>query len=112
MTDLLTETYPKTINNIMLQYFRYWKEHAEILSLLKNSECEYQLNKHYNRLMMNTLDLLKENFKNYSENEFTLIKSFIIGGLLNYKLSWLEQDYKQTPEEMATLICRLIGHPC
>ncbi|WP_160680575.1 TetR/AcrR family transcriptional regulator [Clostridium sp. C8-1-8] len=93
-----------SLYSILLCYFTFWDTHVDILNLLKNNDCEY----YYNELMYKTMDMLKVHFSGYSEREFNLIKSFLIGGLYKINIDWLMMDDRETPEEIAHLLCKYI----
>lgn len=98
----------KNIETIFQCYFQFWYEHKEILNLVKQSNCEHFLIDHYNSVMMDTLDILREFIPHYAENQFILLKAFLVGGLFNMKMLWQEKGYQESTEELAKLTAELL----
>lgn len=97
----------KSVENLFRCYFLFWNEHKDILELVRVSNCEHLLIAHYNEVMMDTLDILKDFLTQYNDGEFALIKAFLIGGLYNMKMFWQNQGYQEKPEEVARLVSGL-----
>ena len=53
----------------------------------------------------------KKFFPDESYETARQILNFTITGLMSIMIDWFKNGYKQTPEEMATLACRLIEQP-
>ncbi|MCR4790692.1 MAG: TetR/AcrR family transcriptional regulator [Treponemataceae bacterium] len=99
----------KNIYNIFLCYFSFWLQNTDLLSLVKTAGGEYFLGRYYNRTMHNILNILKEFLPEYSDQDFDLIKAFLLGGLYQIKLRWLENGYKESPAQLARLIADLFN---
>lgn len=97
----------KSLYELCLVYFRFWHEYAALLQLAMESGCEHLLAERYNAAMMESLDVLRASLPQYSDAEFLFVKSFLLGGFYNTKLTWMNADFQQSPEELARLISSL-----
>ncbi len=97
----------KSLYELCLVYFRFWRGHATLLQLVMESGCEHLLAERYNAAMMESLDVLRATLPQYNDAAFLFIKSFLLGGFYNTKLTWMNADFQQSPEELARLISSL-----
>ena len=75
-----------------------------ILNLVYSGLIEHLLVQHYNELMMDELNILRPFYPSISDRDFSLFKSFLIGGLYQIKYEWYQRNYKETPEELVSLL--------
>ena len=108
VNEILGRLDDHSLHSVLVAYFSYWMEHIEIIHLLKSSECDYLLSKHYREIMFQTMDILREHYRLLDDKEFALAKSFLISGLFQIKMQWLEDESPKNAQEMAALTERIL----
>lgn len=108
LVQRLRENSHTSIRHILLAYFTFWRDNVSILSLVYSGRIEHLLVRHYNTLMMRELDVLRPYYPNISDKDFTLLKSFLIGGLYQIKYEWYHRNYAETPDELVELLAPFI----
>lgn len=106
-SDLIHHLHSQThvsVRQILLSYFNFWKDNVSILNLVYSGHIEHLLVQHYNELMMDELNILRPFYPSISDRDFSLFKSFLIGGLYQIKYEWYQRNYKETPEELVSLL--------
>lgn len=93
-----------SVRHLLLAYFHFWQDNVSVLNLVYSGHIEHLLIRQYNELMMKELDILRPFYPHISDRQFTLFKSFLIGGLYQIKYEWYLRNYKETPEEMVDLL--------
>jgi AcrR family transcriptional regulator len=109
ISEKLLSLEDKSIHQVTLTYFTFWESYSDLLYLVKSSGCEHLLVEHYNEIMLKTLDILRPSMPKYTNEDFSLIKAFLIGGFYNVKSSWMDNNLNTTPEALAKLICSIIS---
>ncbi|GAB6109920.1 TetR/AcrR family transcriptional regulator [Fusibacter bizertensis] len=110
LTDAIYSLSDKTLYTIALTYFKFWNEQKELLYLLKKSDSDFMLFESYKRIISKSLDILHEVISTViAPEQRHYVNAFLIGGFYNVKLSWMEHAFKETPEEMAMLIVKMIN---
>lgn len=99
-----------SVRDILLAYFTFWRDNVAILTLVYSGHIEHLLVRHYNELMMRELNVLRPYYTSLSDRDFTLFKSFLIGGLYQIKYEWYQRGYEETPEDLVALLAPFI-HP-
>ncbi|MBK1812162.1 TetR/AcrR family transcriptional regulator [Clostridium sp. YIM B02505] len=108
ISEKLLSLEDKSIYQVTLTYFTFWRSYLDLLYLVRSSGCEHLLVEHYNEIMLKTLDILRPSMPQYTDEEFRLIKAFLIGGFYNVKSTWMDNNLSNSPEELAKLICSII----
>ena len=93
-----------SLYNIANVYFSFWKEKSDLLIKLKKSKCEFLLMSFYNRIMRDSLNILRPAMAEYSDEDFEKLKAFLIGGFYNIKIDWMNRGFNEAPEKLAELI--------
>lgn len=105
LSKQLLELKVKSFYEVVVCYFSFCNKKSNVLTLFKSSKLEF----FYNKMMLDTIDSISACFTKCDKREFELLKSFLIGGLFQMMLTWIETEKKETPEELAQLICRYIN---
>lgn len=104
VTMRLRELAVPSRREIFVTYLAFWREHADFLRIVCEGHIESWLIAAYGNIMQEQLEVLRPHFAAVSEREFTLIKSFLIGGLYQMKADWYAHGFRESPEEMAALL--------
>lgn len=107
----INELEDKNLFKILTTYFYYWHKNKDFLMLVCKSKFNYNIEKFYAPYMLVLLEGI-ENYINtpvYTDAQINYIKEFILGGLINLKMSWSINNYKETPEELAHIVISLFG---
>lgn len=99
----------KNIRMILITYFQYWHKNKDFLLLMTKNKLIHQtmdfyypyMNKHFNQSVIK--------FCSNSNSEIDYMKYFLLGGLIQVKTRWLENDFLETPMELADLVLNSIN---
>ncbi len=103
----------RTIQNELEQFFTFWitEPRKQLLNaLIKSSLIDTMLKFNKGLPLAHFIDTNKF-FPDETPNTAKQILNFTISGLMSIMIDWYENGYKETPEEMARLACRLIEQP-
>ncbi len=114
----------KSLYAVTCTYFHFWLDYRDLLNLLIAQDCEHLVYDSYQKIVGGSIALIDQLIKTPSksddpkgfnpltsmEDSNTFTQAFIIGGLYNMKIKWMENGYKQSPEEMAQWVDHLFNH--
>ena len=108
---LTFESYGAGIHDELLRFFRYWKEQKQFLDVLhKNKMSSLLLERMIDQVLTEDFDVrywLRNNGWPNHDQEAII---FGFTGLMGHVYSWHYTNYRQTPEEMAAVVKRIL-HP-
>lgn len=99
----------QSLFNILVTYFNYWENNKDFLSILEKSRFNYNIVEFYHAYMGSSFDIIWAHLNSYNTTEIEYMKNFILGGLINVKMIWMQQGFKETSQELAQLIVDLIN---
>lgn len=80
-----------------LTFFRHWSKHSEFLLCLSEAKQSYIMLEHINT----SISILATTPKKKYE------ACFFVGSMHNILFEWMKDGTKESPEEMATILCEL-----
>lgn len=104
VTQKLQTLVSPTRKEIFKTYLSFWVLHKDFLHIISNGHIESWLISAYEDVMQKQLEILKPYFQNLSQNEFKLVKTFLIGGLYQLKTHWCTHHFHESPEYLASLL--------
>lgn len=102
--DEIDKMSEKNIRNIFITYFDYWHKTKDFLLLVIKCKLNYNIMDFYYPFMSDYFDKSIMNLHGKSTTEIGYIKYFLFGGLVQVKTHWMENGFKETPEELADLV--------
>lgn len=100
----MKEHEPKTFDDVVFSYFKYWSLHKNFLTLLKKHQLMHWL----------LYDLAKNMDKSFLDNYFInnhdYIYSFASGGIWNLLVLWVEKGAIESPMEMKNVAKNISKH--
>lgn len=103
----------RTIKSELERFFGFWITEPRktlLKALIKSSLIDMML-KFNKGLPLSYFIDVKKFFPNENEQTAKLILNFLITGLMSITIDWFQNGYKEPPNEMAELACRLIEKP-
>ena len=103
----------RTIKNELERFFSFWITEPRktlLKALIKSNLIDTMLKFNKGLPLAYFMDM-KKFFPDDEPMVAKNILNFTISGLMSIMIEWFENGYKETPEEMATLACRLIEQP-
>lgn len=102
----------KTPYTICISYFEFWNKHIELLKLLRKSNMLYFIGDRWPEFVAKVATMIghaqpeqvQPAYKNYYY-EF----HFNFGGYWSVTIKWAEKENRETPEEMAAIITKLLS---
>ena len=108
-----SSTAKRTIKTELTHFFNFWITEPRktlLKALIKSNLIDTMLKFNKGIPLAYFMDMKKF----FPEDEPMVAKqvlNFTISGLMSIMIDWFENGYKETPEQMATLACRLIEQP-
>ena len=90
-------------------YFEFWSLNLDFLMLLKNNNLLYFLFEQFNYFHDKLHLFLPASHAHAKSSPFSA--AFALGGFWSLLVEWLDSGSKQSPNEMAKLICHTIKDP-
>lgn len=100
----------KDIRIILITYFHYWRKNKDFLLLIKKSKLNYEVIDFYYPYMNEYFSKSIIKLPTNSTVEIDYIKYFLLGGLIQVKSRWLENNFLETPTELADIVLSVINH--
>ena len=87
-----------------LRFFRFWKEHADFLDMIRDNDLRYLLLERTTTIV----DRMKERAEpeSFAQNQ---VEYFIAYGMMTTMLRWHHFGFPGSPEEMAEVFGNLLG---
>ncbi len=96
---------PLTLDILLLEAFRFWRQHQTVLNPLAQSR---DLNHWFMEMFSQVWRRIAREFLPVSEsNQYDI--EFEIAGIAGVFLHWLKRDMKESPEEITHFIVNLLG---
>lgn len=99
----------KNMFKILVTYFHYWHKNKEFLLLVKRSNVNHKVMDFYYPYMGKYFHQAIIKLNANSDLEKSYMKHFLLGGLVQIKTHWLENNFTETPEQLAELVLKLIN---
>lgn len=100
-----------SIKNVLITYFKFWNRHLDELRLLKQNHLFYFIMEQVNLFIPDINKFANIQWHNYNNSvEAEYIVLYNIGGLWNVLSNWIDQENKQSPEEMAEIIMKAFNN--
>ncbi len=87
-------------------FFRFWKQHSDYARLLEKNDLFAMLTKRFRRYMDFNKQLLPDML---TETEQEYSSAYVAGGLWMILRVWLDNDFREAPEELADIYARMTG---
>ncbi len=84
---------PDNFQNYMIALFTHLQTHKEIAILLYKADMIHYLKDEFDRIFLNKANNIKEAYQ----------YSFISGGLYNTYFYWIQNNFTETPEQLASM---------
>lgn len=97
------------LKTILIIFFEYWLKHKDFFLLLKKSNFNYKIKDSYYLLMNKYFEELSTCLQFKSEIEKNYIKHFLLGGLIQVKINWVEQGFIESPKEISEFLLKCIN---
>lgn len=81
----------------VLTFFRYWMKQSDFLLCLSEAKLSYVLLEHTNKSVSGFATSSKKKYK----------ACYFVGSMHNILFEWIKGGMKESPEEMATILCEL-----
>ena len=108
---LEAESYCSQIRDEALRFFRFWKDHRNLLDALRESNLSSILLERVITCVLNEdYDIRYWLRRNGWEEEKDIIV-FNVSGVMALVFRWYYSDFQESPEEMAALLKKIISRP-
>jgi AcrR family transcriptional regulator len=103
-----------TLYSISLSYFEFWNQHLDFLKLLRKSNMLYFIGDRLPDFIANVAvsvkHVLPEEIEDTRKRQdsYYFAHYFNIGGYWSITTLWMNKEQRETPEEMATIIEKII----
>lgn len=94
----------RTIKSMAKAQFEFWKKHLDFLNILQSNGFLVGI------LLKVTNDFIPQIYKKFHFTmppNFDYKVTFISGGFCNILFNWISHGAKETPDEIATIVCEL-----
>jgi len=92
----------KSVQDLIVFYFRYWQEHADFIQVLIDNNVEYILTHRYPEYIKMVKILNVEGVLTDAQQEY--VYAFYSGSLIYMLCKWIEQGMECSPKEMARIV--------
>ncbi|PFF88517.1 TetR family transcriptional regulator [Bacillus cereus] len=103
--EILLKEVPSTYD-FAVSFFIYFRNHNHLIKAMIQAQLHIELIPKFNQYLEN---IYMNIYKNQSRNSYEI--KFLVGGILNILISWIESDMKESNEDMAKVIERFEAQP-
>lgn len=98
--------------NICESYFEFWVKHIDFLRLLQKNQLLYFLFEQFDAFRIRLHGFIMPSMnENQIHEPLQYSLAFILGGLWNILIKWLNEGATKNPSDMAEIICNTIISP-
>ncbi|HCX02974.1 MAG: TetR/AcrR family transcriptional regulator [Tissierellales bacterium] len=96
----------KDFETIIITYFSFWEKHTRLLLLLNKYNLTHIIFTQYIKCFYQHPIILRPNNQVLlDDNYFACNLAYTSGGLWSVLMYWISNGFKQTPKELAAIIC-------
>ncbi|GMQ57484.1 TetR/AcrR family transcriptional regulator [Vallitalea sediminicola] len=103
-----------TVYTVSLSYFEFWNQHLDFLKLLRKSDMLYFVGDRlpefmaYVAVLVDHLSLDQIDETRIQQDKYYYAHYFNIGGYWSITTLWMDKEQRETPEQMATIMEKII----
>lgn len=101
----------RTLQRELEQFFRFWLERRDLLDVLRGSGLSGILIERAINFALSDVVMPRRFLPEDTEQMQKHITMFGVCGLLSMVLSWHEDGFRESPEELSVVAARLLGKP-
>lgn len=90
-------------------FFNFWKKYIDFLILMDKNNLLYMILQKYSSYLPTIHKLVKADKKYENDEILEYVLTFSAGGFSNMLIKWVNDGAKKSPDEMASLVSRILN---